>query len=122
MHPDKENVDPEIAKSSYSSLIAPSVVEEILGTCKFKKVKQNIIEDFVDGTKVDNMDVQKVMDDCGISRAGYSNMFKAMKSKLKEKKISSSLLPVPTQMRKSRAELNESCGVSWSCYSHSRRL
>ena len=31
IHPDKENVDPEIAKSSYSSLFAPLVVEEVLG-------------------------------------------------------------------------------------------
>ena len=107
MHPKKENVDPQLASSCYSSLIAPSVVEEIIDTIKFKKVKQRIIEEFVDETKVDSMDVQIVMDDCGISRRGYSNVFKAMKSKLKEKKITTSLLPLPTHMRKSRTELNQ---------------
>ena len=61
----------------------------------------------MDDTKVENLDIQKVMDDSGISRAGYSNMFKAVKSKLKEKKISSTLLPIPTQVRKSRRDLNE---------------
>ena len=38
---------------------------------------------------MDNLDIQKVMDDDGISGAQYSNIFKVMKSKLKEKKISS---------------------------------
>ena len=39
MHLEKENIDQEMAKSCYSSLIPPSIVEDILGSSKFKKVK-----------------------------------------------------------------------------------
>ena len=52
------------------------------------------------------MDVQIVMDGCGISRREYSSVFKAMKSKLKEKKIKKFVLPMPAHMRKSRTGLN----------------
>ena len=107
MHPNKENVDPKEAKHSYTSLIAPTVLEELLETSKFKKVKQKVIKTFVGDSKVDNMEVQMVMDGCGISRTGYSNMFKAVTDKLKEKKIKASFLPLPTHMRRSRAELND---------------
>ena len=107
MHLEKENIDPERAKASYSSLVSPSLAKELLGWSKFKKVRQKSIQDFVDDTKVENLDIQKVMDDCGIRKAGYSNMFKAVKRKLKEKKVSSILLPMPAQVRKSRRDLNE---------------
>ena len=46
MHPNKENIDPRDAKHSYTSLIAPTVLQEMLGTLKFKKVKQKVIKDF----------------------------------------------------------------------------
>ena len=67
MHPNKENIDPRDAKHSYTSLVASTVLQEMLGTSKFKKVKQKVIEDFIGDSKVDNMDVQMVMDGCGIS-------------------------------------------------------
>ena len=107
MHPNKEILDPIEAKHSYSAFIAPTILQEVLGTSKFKKVKQKVIQDFIGDSKVDNMDVQMVMDGCGISRTGYSNMFKAVTSKLKDKKITTSFLPLPAHMRKSRAELND---------------
>ena len=81
-------------------------MDEIIENAKYKKVKQRIIDKFLSETKVDSMDVQMVMDNCGISQTGYSNVFKAMKSKLKQKYITSSALPLPSHMRKSRTELN----------------
>ncbi len=107
MHPNKKNVNPIEAKHSYSALIAPMVLQEVLGASKFKKVKRKVIQDFIGDSKVDNMDVQMVMDGCGISRTGYSNMFKAVTSKLKDKKITTSFLPLLAHMRKSRAKLND---------------
>ena len=106
MHPEKENIDPQLVGSCYSSLLAPSVMEDMIATAKYQKVKQKVIEEFVDETKMDSMDVQRAMDDSGISRRGYSSVFKAMKSKLKEKKIRNSILPLPTHMRRTQADLN----------------
>ena len=54
---DKENVDPKVAKHSYSSLNAPSILQEIFGTSKFKKITQKNTKDFVDDSKLKNMDV-----------------------------------------------------------------
>ena len=106
MHPEKENLDPQLVKGCYSSLVPPTFVEEIIESAKYRKVKQRIIDEFIAEAKVDSMDVQMVMDNCGISRTGYSNVFKAMKSKLTQRNIKSSLLPLPSHMRKSRAQLN----------------
>ena len=70
MYPKKENLDPQLAKGCYSSLLTPTIVEEIIENAKYKKVKQRIIDEFLSETKVDSMDVQMVMDNCGISRIG----------------------------------------------------
>ena len=106
MHPNKENVNPLKAKHSYSALIAPKVLQQVLGTSKFRKVKHQVIENFIQDSKVDNMDVQMVLDAFGISKIDYSHMFKAVTSKLKDQKMTTSLLPLPSHMQKSRAELN----------------
>ena len=53
MHPEKENANPERAKASYCSLVSSSFAKELLGCSKFKKVRQKIIQDFVDDTKVE---------------------------------------------------------------------
>ncbi|KAI5074717.1 hypothetical protein GOP47_0010678 [Adiantum capillus-veneris] len=79
VHPEKENIDPQMAKSSYSSLIAPHVAKEILDALKFKKIKQDIISDFLQSTTIDTLDVQSVIDNCGISQKGYSSIFKSVK-------------------------------------------
>ena len=107
LHPEKENIDPQLVSNCYSSLLAPSVMENMIVSTKYHKVKQKIIEKFVDETKIDSLDVQGAMDDSGISRRGYCSVFKAMKAKLKEKKIKNSMLPLPTHMKRTRAEINK---------------
>lgn len=107
LHPEKENMDPSLAKSSYCSLISPAIVQEMLDSSKFKKVKQSILQDSIAETRVDTMDVQEVMDNSGISRTGYSNIFKLLKTQFKANKIGPNVLPMPSNMRKSRKLLNE---------------
>ena len=94
MHPKKENIDSQLSTNCYSSLLAPLVVEGLIETSKFKKDKKKVIEEFFDDTKVD------IMDNCDISRKKYTHVFKAIKSKVKDKRIRRSLLPLPTHMRK----------------------
>ncbi|MCO5605944.1 hypothetical protein L7F22_060130 [Adiantum nelumboides] len=106
LHPLKENIDPQMAKHSYSSLIAPDVAKEMLDVSKFKKVKQNIINDFIQDTTIDTLDVQSVIDDCGISQKGYSSIFKSVKSQLRSRKVASSVLPLPAHVCQARQGLN----------------
>lgn len=107
MHPQLENMDPAAAGISYSSLMPPLAAKEMIACSKFKGVKRDIVQDFVGANVVNTLDVQKSLDDRGISRAGYSEIFKVINSKFKEKKISTSILPKPYHMRKTRDILNE---------------
>ncbi|KAI5061466.1 hypothetical protein GOP47_0023971 [Adiantum capillus-veneris] len=106
MHPGKENIDLVMENKSYSSLISPSIAQELIESSKFKKVKQNVIHEFINEAHVSTSNVQKVIDDSDISRMGYTQIFKEVKSILKDKKISSSKLPIPARIKKSRRMLN----------------
>lgn len=110
LHPEKENIDPLLAKTSYSSFVSPAIIQEMLESSKFKKVKEGLLQDLVSKTKVDTVDVQKVMDDNGTSRTGYSNIFKLLKSQLKGRNISSVELPLPSHMRETRRQINQQVG------------
>ena len=39
---------------------------------KYKHLKSNIVNDFINENTIDTWNVQKTLDDCGISRGGYT--------------------------------------------------
>lgn len=107
MHPGSNVEDCVLAGQYYSSLISPSVAQSMIKRAKFRHVKKHIVQEFVEGHQVETLDVQKTLDDCGISRGGYTQLFRIIKSTLKKQRIHSNILPKPFHVRKERLNLNE---------------
>ena len=55
----------------------------MIATTNFKGLKKTIVKDFVHSNQVDTLHVQKTLDDCGISRGGYTEMFCAISKTVK---------------------------------------
>lgn len=73
---------------------------------KYKYLTSRIVKDFVDKNTIHTRDVQKTLDDCGISRGGYTQIFSLIKKTLKEQKVHTNILPKPYHIRKERLNLN----------------
>ena len=73
---------------------------------KYKNLTSKIVSDFVDRNTIETRDIQRTLDDCGISRGGYTRLFGVIKKTLKNQKINNSLLPKPYHVRKERINLN----------------
>ena len=98
----------EGATKHYYDFIPRKIVNQILNEEKFCKAKQQCIEGFLQSSCLDKEDVQyTTMDKVDISRDGYSKLFKAMKSRLKQSQVKAYILPKPSLVQKARQRINE---------------
>ncbi len=97
----------EMAAKHYCDVLPPKVAKNIFTEKKFKKAKEQCIEGFLQSSCLDKEDVQYTMDKVGISRDGYIKLFRNMKSRLKQCKVRSSLLPKPSIVQQARKKINE---------------
>ncbi len=86
------------------------MASSMIKSAKYKYLTSKIVSDFVDRNTIHTRDVQRTLDDCGISRGGYTQLFSVIKKTLKEQKVHTNILPKPYHVRKERLNLNN--GIS----------
>ena len=72
LHPQKTILKSDRLGSCYAYFISPSIAFNIIKGVKYKHLTSKIVNDFVDQNSIDSRDVQKTLDNCGISRRGYT--------------------------------------------------
>lgn len=106
LHPQEKVVKNDRLGSCYSSFITPTMACSMIRGAKYKYLTSKIVSDFVDRNTIHTRSVQKTLDDCGISRGGYTKLFGVIKKTLKEHKVHTNILPKPYHVRKERVNLN----------------
>ena len=94
------------AAQYFSDIVPPIVARSIITEMRFRKAKQKCVEDFLEKNVLPSNEVQKTMDNVGISRQGYSQLYKALRGKLADNKIKGSLFPRPVQGREAQNRIN----------------
>ena len=69
------------------SLFSTSLIKEMIQERKFKIVKCNVVEQFIESNKVDVDLIHDVLDESGMSKKGYLSIFKAISSSFKDQRV-----------------------------------
>ena len=107
LQPHKERRDFDAAANHYSVLLPPVLQVIFLKRSGLQKAKKKCVENFLQMNVLASEEVQKTMDNVGISRAGYSNLYKSLQGTLKQNKLKGSLFPQPVRVREARIKINE---------------
>lgn len=119
MHPHKGNLDTsKLPTQQMKGLLTSSIAQDMLNERKFKIVRQNVVQEFMDKNRVDVNKIQDALDSSGVSKRGYSSIFKAVMSTLKSQRIKRVLLPTPTEVWRLRGNLNEQLDAYLGSYVH----
>lgn len=97
----------ERASQYFCDVLPVQVTKKLLEEKRFKKAKQNCIHEFLRGSKLDAKEVQKTIDNIGISRDAYNQIFQLIQGNLKEAKVKTTLLPRPSFIKNARQRANE---------------
>ncbi|MCO5564791.1 hypothetical protein L7F22_018459, partial [Adiantum nelumboides] len=95
------------AEVHYSRLVPKEVVEEIITLKKICKLKGRLLTSFMNENQLEQMEVQAILDESGISQMGYRTLFKALAKKSQNKLQRGSLLRKPSHVKATRWHVNE---------------
>lgn len=119
LEPAKENMDPNLLPvKQMKGLLSCGVAKGLIEEKKYKTIKRNVVEDFISNNQVDGTTIQEALDVSGVSRKGYSSIFHAISSTLKDQRIKRVLLPNPATVWRIRGHLNESIDEFIGQYIH----
>lgn len=119
LEPVKENMDPNLLPvKQMKGLLSSSVAKGLIEEKKFKTIKRNVVEDFICNNQVDATIIQEALDVSGVSKKGYSSIFHAISSTLKDQRIKRVLLPNPATVWRIRGHLNDSIDEFIGQYIH----
>ncbi len=90
----------------YSRLVPKQAAEEMISQKKFQKLKGRLIHCFMKENQLEPMEVQKILDESGISQMGYRSLFKALCQKSQLKLGRGSVLPKPSHVKDARRHVN----------------
>ena len=74
---------------------------------RFRKAKQKCVDNFLRQSKLEAEEVQKIIDNIGISRDAYNQIFQLVQNKLKKAKAKATILPRPSFIKNVRQKTNE---------------
>ena len=83
------------------------VTKNLLEEKRFKKAKEKFLESFLRDSTLDANEVQKVIDNIGISRDAYNQILQLVQNKFKEGKTKTTILPRPSFIKEIRIKINE---------------
>ena len=78
------------------------MTKNLLEEKRFKKAKKKCVDTFFRQSKLHAKYVQKTIDNIGISRDAYSQIFKLVQGELKEAKAKTTILPQPSFAKNAR--------------------
>ena len=96
----------ELLGKCYSFVVPHSVKKSMVENPSFAAIRKDIVTNFIEHNQIDTTEVQRTLDVCGISRTGYTEVFRAKNEKLKQEKMKVNLLPKPFHVRQERVDLN----------------
>ena len=105
MQIDKSSKDFKRASQHFSDVVL--VTKNLMEEKRLKKAKQKCVYTFLRQSKLDANEVPKTIDNIGISRDAYNQIFQLVQSKVKEAKAKATILPRPSFMRNVRLRTNE---------------
>ena len=100
LHP-KTNIVGSNVGVHYSHLVL-AAVEEMISQKKFQRQNGRLVASFMKENQLDPMEVQRILDESGISQMGYRTLFKALAKRSKHMAGRETLLPKPTHIRVAR--------------------
>ena len=107
LQPDEALKDMEKASKFFCDVLPIQVTKNLLKE-RLKKAKKNCVDEFLRKTRLDATEVQKTIDNIGISRDAYNQIFQLVQKKLKEAKATTLLLPQPSfMMKKARQKVDD---------------
>ena len=83
----------EKASKFFCDVLPLKVTNNVLEEKRLKKAKKNCVEEFLRKSRLDATEVQKTIDNIGISRDAYNQILQLVQEKLKEVKAKTLLLP-----------------------------
>ena len=90
----------------YSHLVPKQAAKEMITQKKYQKLKGKLIDCIMKENLLEPMEVQKILDESGISHTGYTSLFKAICQKSQVKLKRGSLLPRPSHLKATRQHVN----------------
>ena len=107
LQPDDSIKDLQSASQYFSDIVPVQVTKKLLEEKRFKKAKEKCLDSFLRESKLDANEVQKVIDNIGISRDAYNQIFQLVQKKFKEGKGKTNFLPRPSFIKEIRRKTNE---------------
>ena len=107
LQPDRSSKDMEKASQHYSDVVPVQATKNLMEEKRFKKAKRKCVDNFLRLSKLDANEVQKIIDNIGISRDAYNQIFQLIQSKLNETKSKNTILPRPSFIKDVRHRTNE---------------
>ena len=83
----------EKASQHFSDVVTVQATKDLLEEKRFKKAKKKCVDNFLRLCKLDANEVQKTIDNIGISRDAYNQIFQLIQSKLNDSKTKTTILP-----------------------------
>ena len=107
MQPDKSSKDLERASQHFGDVVPVQATKNMMEERRFRKAKQKCVDNFLKQSKLEAEVVQKTIDNIGISRDAYNQIFQLVQNKLKQAKAKTTILPKPSFIKDVRQKTNE---------------
>ena len=111
LQPDQSLKDMQVASQHFCDVLPVQVTKNLLEEKRFRRAKQKCVEAFLKQSRLDAKEVQKTIDNIGISRDAYNQIYQLVQAKFKEARAKTTILPRPSFIKTARQRVNDQVSI-----------